>query len=255
MKTSTHMPTYRVVAAIDLLSEQPDGLRLSEISTQLQMPKSSLLPILRELVYAGYLRCSQDTQKYKLGIKCAELGERYVQQTDFIEEARAVIRKVVQMCDETCHFAVLDGMNVLYLLKEESNQTIRMSSSIGKRLPAYSAAVGKSLLTKFSTEEIRAMYADGLAPVTEKTITEIDRLCEQVERARIEKFSYESEESSEHITCVAVPIERRGTAIAAVSASMPIFRATEEKMALVRSALKEAKNDIEKIASNVPFEF
>lgn len=117
-----------------------------------------------------------------------------------------MVKQAAYGCGETCHFAVLDGKDALYLFKEESPEPIRMISSAGKRIPAYSTAIGKALLSRYTDEEIRKMYSDGLKKLTENTITDMDELLSQIRKIRVDKMAYETEESSHNITCIAVPI-------------------------------------------------
>ena len=60
------------------------------------------------------------------------------------------MRLIVGVCSETCHFGILVGGDVLYLLKIDSPEPIRMYSSGGRRLPAYATGIGKALLSDYT---------------------------------------------------------------------------------------------------------
>ena len=50
-----HKPTERVLHILLLLSGHPEGLSLTQIAEMLQIPKSTISPILQEMVYQNFL--------------------------------------------------------------------------------------------------------------------------------------------------------------------------------------------------------
>ena len=61
--------------------------------------------------------------------------------TPFLDDLR-------QDLDETFHLGRLDGTDIVYLATRESKQYNRVQSRVGRRLPAYATALGKSLLAE-----------------------------------------------------------------------------------------------------------
>lgn len=249
-----HNPTLRVIKILEALRLQPEGRTLTEISCDCQMPKGSISPIIHTLAAYKFLKYEETTGKYSIGIRCYEIGNEYISQMNASDEIREIVKKVVEQCKETSHFAVLDGSDVVYLMKQDSPEAIRMVSSLGKRIPAYSTAIGKALLSGFCDEEVRALYPDGLKKITDKTITNMDELCRQLQEIRCTKLAKETEESSMNITCLAVTIEKNDRVIAAISVSVPIFRATTEKKEEIKAVLFEAKQEIEMLMRSLPFQ-
>ncbi len=248
-----HKPTLRVIHILEALREQPEGMTLTEISKNCDMPKGSISPIIHTLAACKFLRYDELAGKYSIGIRCYEIGNEYISQMNVSDEIREITKEIVGKCNETSHFAILDGSDVVYLIKQDSSEAIRMVSSIGKRIPAYSTAIGKALLSGYTNEAVHALYPQGLEKFTEKTITDIDILCSQLEEIRQTKIAYESEESSMNITCIAVPIEKNGEVVAALSVSIPIFRATEAKKEQIREVLLTGKQKIETLIRTLPF--
>lgn len=253
MESTQHRPTLRVLEVLELLSQNDEGYILSEISSILSIPKGSLHPIIQTLQDKHYIGYDRNTQRYSIGLKCYEVGNKYLSQMNVLDEIRDIAKKVVAECKETCHFAILNEKDVIYLLKEESNETIRMVSSIGKRIPAHSTAIGKALLSGFTVKQLEDLYSGGLSRITENTITDIHELCRQIEEVRKGKVAFESEESSLNVTCIAVPIEKDGNVVAAMSVSVPVFRATDEKKEQIRQILLQAKQEAEGFIIKVPF--
>lgn len=255
MEADQHRPTLKVLEILELLSQTKEGYGLGEIATLLKIPKGSLFPVIHTLEDKKYISIDRQTLKYTLGIKCYEIGNRYISNINVAEEIQAVVKKVVCQCGETSHFAILDGRETVYLMKEESPETIRMVSSVGKRISAHATAIGKALLSMYDKEVIKELYHSGLEQITPKTITDMEILCSQIEEIKKEKVAYESEESSLNVTCIAVPIEKRGEVVAAISVSVPIFRAGEVKMEHIKEVLLKEKKELEDIIERVPFHF
>lgn len=235
-----HKPTWRVIQVLELVSRCRQGYTLSQISHELDIPASTLTPILHTLRDHKYLAFQPDTQRYHAGVGLFEAGSRYTSGSDAYENVVSLMREVVEACGETCHLGVLEGGSVLYLAKVDSPNPVRMVSTIGRRIPAYGTAIGKALLRDTDQAELEALYPQGLEPLTPHTITSVDRLLEECREVRRSGFAYEREESDRDVCCVAVPVETEGRAVAALSVTVPVFRWNEEKMRLIRRLLADA---------------
>lgn len=244
---TNHMPTLRVTHMLKAISDSPNGLTLTEITELTGMPKSSLFPIAHTLTEEGFLSYENPTAKYRLGLKVFEIGNMFLNQFDLIENIKQQMESIVSICNETCHLAVLSGQDVFYLHKIDSTESIRMHSSIGRRLPAYGTGLGKALLCSRSISELQKLYPDGLKPLTENTITDFHKLKEQLQEVFETGVAYEKEESNLHIQCIAVPIMKNNKPLLALSVAVPVFRASKEHLDLIEKLLTGAKKNIEQI--------
>lgn len=244
MQPSAHRPTTRVLEIFQLLSNELGGLTLTQISARLSIPKGSLSPILRTLSAQQFIQVDA-LGCYRIGIACYSTGSAFIANMDPNEELRLPIKQAAALCRETIHFAVLDGSDVVYVLKEDSCEVIRMVSSIGKRLSAHCTAVGKALLSGFDDDTVQKLYPNGLPPITENSITDLSVLCKQLADVRQGGFATETEESSLNITCWALPLSRGGKVVASISVSVPLFRADEEKIKQAKSILLDLKQQLE----------
>ncbi len=247
---SMHRTTLRILELMETISEHPAACTLSDLSNTLNIPKSTLSPILYTLTQKEYLTLDVQ-QRYSVGLAAYQLGQSFLGQFHFLTEAERLISAITAVCMETCHFAVLSGGDVLYLKKIDSPQPIRMVSSVGTRLPAYATALGKSLLLDMNLSSLKALYPDGLKRITPNTITDFNELYAQLEQARREGFTYECEESNEYVRCIGIPVRKNGQVIAAISVATPVFRYDEEKADLIRALLKDAQKKIEHLLSSL----
>ena len=222
----------RVFDVFELLVRHPDGLSLTEISDALVFPKSSAHGLLNTMVARGYLREGLRDRTYRLGPALFELGSAYINSTDLVSDGWEIVRATSRACNETVHLAVLDGSDVLYVAKEESTNTIRMVSAVGKRFPAYATGVGKVLLGNFRESVLRAHLPaqDPLPRITPNTITDVATLIETIETARSRGYAIDIEESTVGLCCVAAPVfDASGSIVAGMSISVPSVRFTAER--------------------------
>lgn len=250
-KEELHRATQRVIEMLEKLTLGPaQGLTLTELASQLDAPKSSLLPIVHTLYKLSMLSLNTDTGRYSIGYKAYEIGNSYISRGGLTSDLQAMMSVIVDECGETCYFAQLADGDVFYLYKVDSTEPVRSVVSPGQRLPAYATGIGKALLSGKTKEEVMGLYPQGLKPLTPHTITEIDRLCYQLDEIHRNGLAFECEESTQYIRCVAVPIRRQGTVIAAMSVAIPTFRYDPEKESLVIRLLREAQIKLECLLKN-----
>ncbi|MCI6699565.1 MAG: IclR family transcriptional regulator [Lachnospiraceae bacterium] len=245
-----HRTTSRILDILELVAASPNEYTLSDISQKLDVPKSSISPILQELTCRNFLVINE-TQKYMIGLAAYNVGSSFLQQFHFLDEVERILANMTNVCNEATHFSVLSGGDVLYLKKVNSPEPIRMISYIGNRIPAYATALGKALLLDYTLPQLKRLYSDGLKKVTPNTIDDFDVLYKQIEKARTEGFTYESEESNKFIRCIAVPVRKNGKVVAAMSVATPTFRYDEKKEDLIKVLLADANRKVEDIIANL----
>lgn len=253
-KKEEHRPTSRVLDILELLAANSQGLTLTEIAESIGAPKSSIFPLVHTMSGRKFISADKNTSKYTIGISAFCVGEAYSNNKDTLQFIDAEMRGIVSKVGEICQMGVFDAGDVLYVAKVDSTEAIRLISHVGKRLPAYSTALGKALMCDFTREKIENYYPQGLQKFTDNTISSIDTLCAQLVEIRRTGVASEKEECTKEVQCVAVPLVAGGEIIAALSVSTPSYRATDEKISACTAALLEAKRKIEAFFSSNHFD-
>lgn len=214
----------RAFEIIEALAVEPKGLSITQLSQRLSLHKTTVHRILQTLLTKGYVQKDMQSMRYKLGVKFVEISSLYLNSIELRTEAHPFLCELVAMLNVTVHLAVLEGYDVIYIDKVEQVSSIRLYSSIGKRVPAYCTALGKMMLSKFSDEEVKMMFlAVPLTPFTKNTITDVEKLVEEIRVARAKGYAVDNEELQEGIRCIASPIyDYRSEMIAAISISAPV---------------------------------
>ncbi|WP_174510105.1 IclR family transcriptional regulator [Klebsiella oxytoca] len=250
MKT-LHKPTERVLLILETLANV-DGMTLSELSLKTDISKGTIFPILKSLQYRKYISHDERNGIYTLGISCAVLASATVEKEFWLKMINSEMQAVVNECNEVCQLGILDDAWVLYVDKVQGDQTVQLVSKVGTRLPAICSALGKALLHKHRDDEILELYPQGLPCVTPRSITSMVELRQQLTQVASNGYAMDDREVNDDTICFAVPLQQKETILAAISVSLPAFRASEEKTQQVIHALKSAKTRIESVLSKLP---
>lgn len=249
MNNTGHRSTSRVLDILELLSQNRTGCTMADISRHLQAPKSSLFPILHTMEERGYLRrdggLDGASQCYFIGQQAFLTGSAYENTNPVYDFINGLMDGIVRECQETCHLGILTDGSILYIAKKESPNPIMLRSHIGQRLPAYCTGIGKALLSGHNRQEIAALYPAPLKRYTENTLTDPEDLLRELEETRLSGFAYEHSELTQGVCCVAVPLCCRGKVIAALSVSIPEFRASEDVLTQIKTLLADSREDAE----------
>jgi DNA-binding IclR family transcriptional regulator len=185
------------------------------------------------------------TQKYRLGLYLIELGEISSSSLDIIKITSPIIEQVSSKLQETVHIASLDNFEVVYVNKKESNQSMRIYTSIGGRNPAYCTAVGKAMLAYLEKDNMEEMIPQKLERLTPNTLTDRQQFIDALDRIREEGIAFDREEFSVGLTCIAAPIfDSTGKVKYAISVSGPTVRMTEDKIQQSIASIKSAAKEI-----------
>ncbi|MEU7801490.1 IclR family transcriptional regulator [Micromonospora arborensis] len=219
--------------ALDILELFLDHPQLSarQVMERLALPRTTVHELLVTLEARAYLiSIPGQPVQYRLGMPLFQLGAAFAGRLDLVREAQGVVRDVAAGCDEAVHVAVLDGADVIYLVKFDSTHPVRMVSAVGRRLPAHCTAVGKILLSSLDPAGLDAVLRKGTLPgMTPDSITDPERLRAHLERVRAESVAVDVGESDSAMRCVAAAVrDHSGATIAAMSLSAPIIRWTPQ---------------------------
>jgi len=236
----------KTFSILDILLQHGSSMHMTEITEKLGLYPSTIHRILDTLKHRGYVEQDPKTQKYRLGLKLLELGMAKLHQMDLVKEATPYLKELVKLCNETVHLGILEEGEVLYLAKEESSQTIRMISYVGKRAPLYCTALGKILLAYMSEEEREKILQNREFPrLTENTITDKEELEKELNRIKKQGFALDREENEKDVRCMAAPIRNyQEKVIAAISISSPIFRINKDVQNNLKKAILETSKKI-----------
>jgi len=240
-RASVSSTVAKAIGILDILASKADvGITLAELSSLIDMPKSSTHRYLVTLQELG-LANRKDGDRFCLGTKVIELAGSFLMHSDLRTESQGVLNELAEETGETIHLAVPSGTEVVYIAKVESKHALGMFSHIGARLPMYCTALGKAILAFSSERLLHAVLAEPLVPRTPNSITSAKALETELALIHSRGYALDNEENEIGIRCVGAPIfDYTATPIAALSISVPRERMDEERRTLLGPLVREA---------------
>ncbi len=241
MDASPATAVERALNILEAASQRREGLTNSEISRRLGIPKSSASYILRTLERRGYLRRDIETGRYRLGLKLLSLGGETQAGLDIAEVALPFMRGLVERLGMTCHLAVVDQNEAVYIEKVEAPGFFKVNTWVGRRMFLHSTSVGKALLAWMPKAERDALLHNcDFKRRTPRTITSHARLVAELERVHQQGYAVDDEENSLGARCIAAPVfDALGNVVAALGVSGTLTQMDSAKMTRVEDAIKD----------------
>ena len=244
MKETTEYNVRAVERALQIMdcftNEHPER-GISEIAQLVELHKATTHRIVTTLVNYGYLERSSDGQKYKLGMRLANLGNKVIRHIELRNEALPIMSALVARLDEACDLSIFDRGGVFYVDVLKSSHTLTIAARVGQRLPPHCTASGKVFLAYLSPEELDAFLKQPLKSYTGNTVIKPDALRKQLDLFRQQGYSFDDEEYEVGIRAVAVPVfNHQEKVVAALGMVSPTSRMTSERTSEIAASLKEA---------------
>src|SRR4051794_24144975 len=112
--SSTVNRALRVLAEI---GSEPSGVTATELARRTGVNRVTVHRILAAFKNHGFVRQPVGGGPYCLGFKFLELAEQVLEDTDAAQLAHPLLEQLAERSGETCHFAVLDGNDAVYVAK------------------------------------------------------------------------------------------------------------------------------------------
>ena len=158
----------RTLACLNTLAKASAPLTATAIASRIGVPRSSTYQLLEVLEEQGFVIHFPDTARWGLGLAAFELGSAYLRHDPLERLARPILHKVVASFEAsrasnmafgiTAQVGILDGQELLYLLKETPRNSISVMTDVGVRLPAHLTASGRSMLARMPRQQLKALY-------------------------------------------------------------------------------------------------
>jgi DNA-binding IclR family transcriptional regulator len=205
-------------------------LSLTDLVRRTGVAKASVYRLARELTAWGVLE--RNGTRYHLGLRLFELGQLVPRQRILRQAALPFMEDLLMATQETVHFAVREGLDVLYIEKIIGHRGLREQSRVAGRLPLHSTATGKVILAYSPTALFDEVVKEGFTAHTRHTTMSVALLRKQVDRVRLEGISVEREEVRLGYLSTAVPVfGGRGMLAGALSITGPTTRLHVDRVA------------------------
>ena len=235
----------RGLAIIRVFNSERPSLTVSEIAREVGMTRAAVRRFLLTLGELGYLYSKNN--RFELTPRVLELGYAYLSALSFPDIALPRLEQLVAETGEASEGSVLDGGDIVYVVRVPGPALMTISVNIGARRPAHATAMGRALLANLPPADLDAFLDTyELVPVQPRTITDVDAFRAELNRIREDGYALVNQELEEGLVAIAVPVrDRTGRVRAAINLSTHIGRKSVKEMRALIPAVRAAAADIE----------
>lgn len=197
----------RALNILESFINSNEGFGITELSHKVKLSKSTTYRIIQALRARDYIKQDVQTNKYYLGYKILKIANSFLNQNKVRTVARKYLEELSRKTLQTVQLAILEGCEVVYIDQVEGNDVFQLRFQIGNRGPLYCTAAGKSILAFLEENELEnALNNFDLIPITNKTITSIEKLKKEIRTIKRNGFSFCDREYDNHIRAIGAPI-------------------------------------------------
>lgn len=216
----------RAVSVMEIVARSERPLPLTEIAEAAGLPAPTAYRILTLLESAGLLQREPTGKTYGVGHRLARLGVDVLSNEGPRLERRAILRRVVDEIGETCNLAMLNGDEIVYIDRVETDWALKAELKPGSRVPLHCTSSGKLFLSQMPKARRRKLLESmNLKRFAANTVTDIALLDAQIDNIAQTGVGFNNEELQAGVIGIAVPVrDGRGRMIASVALQAPVAR-------------------------------
>ena len=212
----------RTVEILRALGNADEDLTLADLAERTGLPRSTVHRIVQTLQSAHFVAKGGGVGGLRLGPEFGRLAANSRQA--LTPTMRPFLEKLALEISEGTSLTVLEGLNVRFLDQAIIGQGLRTVTLVGTTFPAHCTANGKILLSALPRPILRAMLHNRLESRTNRTITDPERLIDELDRVATENVAFDREEHEIGISAIAALVVDDANNYAAISAAMPTAR-------------------------------
>ena len=210
-------------------AEQP-AMTLADVSRATGLTRATVRRLLLTLVALGFV-CS-DGRTFELTPRVLDLGFAYVSSLQLPDISQPFMEALSDRVHESVSASVLDGSQIVYVARVNTQRIMRISLAIGSRLPAAWTSMGRVLLAGLNDPQLDEFLA-GLvvSGPTLQSINDVEALRAEIHTVRSQGYALIDQELEEGIRSVAAPLrDRRGRTLAAINVGTHAARVTLKEL-------------------------
>lgn len=215
----------RSLAILEALAYAGAPLRMSRLSEQVGLQKSTVHRILQTLIALGYVEQEAETGRYGASLKLWEMGSAIVFEHPVKRAAASYLQALHKEVGETVSLLVPSGGDVLYLERLVSPRPIRFSARPGSRVPALLTAGGRAILAQ--SPDLRAAAAQAVLDAGDRRTVDVEDVVRELQDAQRRGYAI-SRDTPGVISMGCAIAGRSGSPAAAISVSAPLERVRDK---------------------------
>ena len=239
----------RGLALVERLCGQPEGMALTALADELDIPRSACHRLLAELQRQGYVRQVHSQGDYILTSKLASLGLGFLSSAGIVDIAEPLLELLAKESGELVRLSIIDDDRLVWVAKSQgSRKGIRYDPDMGMEARLSCTASGHAWLLTLSDERaLELVSRQGFGSAKQygpKAPTTVKALLGVLHAARVRGCAMIDEVFAPGMTAMAAPVLRGGRAIGVISIAGPRLRLTPARMQALVPALLRATAEL-----------
>lgn len=217
-------------------------LSAAYLAEALDLPKATVHRICQQLQEAGLLQREPGGKRFTGGKRLRGMALSTLSNSILSAPRHAILTALSAEVGETCNLTVLDGNEIVYLDRVETNWPYRIHLPIGSHLPLHCTATGKLFLASMKAGARRRLLESlPLERHTALTITDPDLLEAQLAQIAGDGVGYDTGEYLEGLVALAVPVIGRDNQVCyAIAIHAPSARKSLDELRQYLPTLRHA---------------
>ncbi len=222
----------RVLSILETVAKSSTPMTATEINTELKLPKPTIHRLCTMLENEGYLQPRLDGRGYLPGRRLSTMAMGIFSNNDhWRTERHGILQRLSEEVGETCNISIPDGSQMVYFDRVETHWPLRIQLKKNDRVPIYCTASGKLFLNNLpSSKRTRLLAKLHFNQYTENTLTDVDKLKEELKRLSQQDIGIDNEEFMQGMVAIAVPLRSEdGAFYGALAMHAPSARMSMEE--------------------------
>ncbi len=207
-ETKGQIPTnLRLLLILEEVARAEMPVAAATLSETLGLPKPTIHRLLATAEEEGFLQRDIDGRSYGPGRRLRKLAGNTLSSQRLRTERLIIMQALASEVGETCNLAAPGRYGMVYLDRVETHWPLRIQLPVGAKVPFHCTASGKLYLSSLRNDKLKHVLSWlQLDPSTEKSITDVDSLLEELASTRARGFSTDNEEFMDGMVAIAVPV-------------------------------------------------
>ncbi len=220
-------------------------LTVMDTVEKLGIPKSNASRLLRAMRDAGMLETIGATKRYRPGVLLIDAAITYRRSSGLVARAADVVARISAQTGHTGYVSTLIGTQIAAITDHPGTHALRVVSNIGRRLTAHSSATGRALLSLQTDDQVRALFPEGFAPVSDLSPQSVDELLARLAEVRRNGIAYSGQESTRGVDSLSVPVTDPATGEAvALCIVYPAAMVADDERQSIETLLLDGAADV-----------
>lgn len=249
-KQSKIQAVERTFSIVEKLLEL-DGATCVDVSSQLELPVSTVFDHLDTLVTLGYV--VHDDGEFQISSRFLDIGVQMQNQQEVYNISEQELRKLSEEVGEHAVLMTEENGYGVFLDIARSESSVQIIAQTGTRTWLHTTASGKVLLAYTGCDEVEEIIESrGLPERTDNTITDRENLFEELETIREQEYAVDNGEGLEGLNGIAVPIIDRS--VEDIAASIGIYSPDNQNVdQFIQDSLSELKRTANTVEINLTY--